>query len=202
MEISAPVQTMTRAISADRLAQEAQAPRDPGPFNPRLSFGYLPVAGRIGYGSIPRRSSSAELGRDRQDLRRVRRATAYGHQSRMPFHVTSLDWQESDRVLAGIMTAFGSNTNAIEIGGHGEFDGVMLESFTRPRIEGRFSGDRMRAWNVVWGQARSDVVIENSYATIKNAVITAGDSEIVANGQFSLGYPRRDGGERSIPLSA
>ena len=53
----------------------------------------------------------------------------------------------------------------------------------------------MRAWNVVWGQARSDVVIENSYATIKNAVISAGDSEIVANGQFSLGYPRRDGGE-------
>ena len=38
-------------------------------------------------------------------------------------------------------------------------------------------------------------MIENGYATIKNAVISAGDSEIVANGQFSLGYPRRDGGE-------
>ena len=33
--------------------------------------------------------------------------TAFGQRSRIPFHVTSLDWQESDRVLAGIMTAFG-----------------------------------------------------------------------------------------------
>jgi translocation and assembly module TamB len=30
---------------------------------------------------------------------------------------------------------------------------------------------------------------------VENAVITAGESEIVANGQFSLGYPRRDRGE-------
>ena len=28
----------------------------------------------------------------------------------------------------------------------------MLEAFSRPRIEGVFSGDRMRAWNVVWGK--------------------------------------------------
>ena len=41
--------------------------------------------------------------------------TAYGKQSRIPFHVTSLDWQESDRVLAGIMTTFGSPTGAIPI---------------------------------------------------------------------------------------
>ena len=38
--------------------------------------------------------------------------TAYGERSHIPFHVTSLDWQESDRVLAGIMTAFGSPTGA------------------------------------------------------------------------------------------
>ena len=30
--------------------------------------------------------------------------TAYGERSQIPFHVTSLDWLESDRVLAGIMT--------------------------------------------------------------------------------------------------
>ena len=53
----------------------------------------------------------------------------------------------------------------------------------------------MRAWNVVWGKGRADVVIQNSYADVKNAVITAGDSEITAEGQFSLGYPRKDGGE-------
>ena len=34
--------------------------------------------------------------------------TAYGERSTIPFHVTSADWQESDRVLAGIMTAFGA----------------------------------------------------------------------------------------------
>ena len=54
----------------------------------------------------------------------------------------------------------------------------------------------MRAWNVVWGKGRADVVIENSYANIKNAVITVGNSEIAAEGLFSLGYPRRDGGEQ------
>ncbi len=53
----------------------------------------------------------------------------------------------------------------------------------------------MRAWDVVWGRAEADVVIENTYAIVKQAVITSGASEIVADGQFSLGYPRRDRGE-------
>jgi translocation and assembly module TamB len=167
-----------------------------GPFNPRLPLGYLPVAGRIEYQLDP---EWITLGPSRVATPRTyvefEGRTAYGQRSNIPFHVTSLDWQESDRVLAGIMTAFGSSTGAIPIGGHGEFDGVMLESFTRPRIQGTFSGDRMRAWNVVWGRGKADVVIENSYAVVKNAVITAGDSEITADGQFSLGYPRRDGGE-------
>ena len=68
--------------------------------------------------------------------------TAYGERSQIPFHVTSLDWQESDRVLAGIMTAFGAPTGAVPIGGIGEFDGVMLGAFSKPRIEGTFTGDR------------------------------------------------------------
>ncbi len=37
-------------------------------------------------------------------------ATAYGERSKMPFRVTSRNWQESDRFLAGIMTAFGAPT--------------------------------------------------------------------------------------------
>jgi translocation and assembly module TamB len=113
----------------------------------------------------------------------------------MPFHVTSLDWQESDRVLAGIITAFGSPTGAVPIGGYGEFDGVMLNAFNRPRIEGTFTGGGMRAWDVVWGQGKAKVVIENSYVDVTDAVVTEGASEIVANGRFSLGYPRRDAGE-------
>ena len=61
--------------------------------------------------------------------------TAWAQRSQIPFHVTSLDWQESDRVLAGIMTAFGAPTGAIDIGGRGEFDGMMLERV----LEGRAS---------------------------------------------------------------
>ncbi len=41
--------------------------------------------------------------------------TAYGDRSRMPFHVTSGDWQESDKVLAAIMTASGTPTTAVQV---------------------------------------------------------------------------------------
>ena len=71
----------------------------------------------------------------------------------------------------------------------------MLNGFTNPRIEGRFAGERMRAWDVEWGTARGDAVIENGYVDVANAVITRGDSEIRADGRFSLGYPRKDRGE-------
>ena len=121
--------------------------------------------------------------------------TAWAQRSQIPFHVTSLDWQESDRVLAGIMTAFGAPTGAIDIGGRGEFDGVMLESFSRPRIEGRFVGDRMRAWDTIWGHGVADLVIENGYVDIKKSVIEHDGSRIDAEGKFSLGFPRKDGGE-------
>ena len=65
--------------------------------------------------------------------------TAYGERSEIPFHVTSTDWQESDRVLAGIMTAFGAPTTAVAVGGYGQFDGTMRLAFRRPRIDGRFT---------------------------------------------------------------
>ena len=121
--------------------------------------------------------------------------TAYGDQSRMPFHVTSSDWQESDRVLAGLMTAFGAPTAPIEVGGYGLFDGTMDGSFRRPRIEGKFTGEKMKAFDVVWGSATGDVVIENSYANVNDVVIRQGDATIITNGRYSLGFPRRDGGE-------
>ena len=187
---------MTRQLSPEATAAEAALPPEAGPFNPRASFGYLPVAGHIVYGLDPEwitlDSSWAATSKTYVEFNG---RTAFGVRSRIPFHVTSLDWQESDRVLAGIMTAFGSPTGAIPIGGYGEFDGVMLNAFTKPRIEGVFKGERIRAWDVIWGRATADFVIENSYAFVKNSVMTSGDSEILADGQFSLGYPRRDGGE-------
>src|SRR5205823_10518503 len=104
--------------------------------------------------------------------------TAYGERSRIPFEVTSGDWQESDRLLAGLLTAFGSSTHAIPIGGYGRFEGLMLNSFRRPRIEGMFEGEQMRAWGVVWGSARGSTVIENSYVDVTDAGIRSGDSTI------------------------
>jgi hypothetical protein len=198
VEITPPpgVETMTREMPADRLALEVAHGPEAGPFNPRMPLGYLPVAGRLEYQLDPEWISLGESWvATSKTYVEFQGRTAYGQSSRIPFHVTSLDWQESDRVLAGIMTAFGSDTGAIPIGGHGEFDGVMLESFNRPRIEGTFNGERMRAWNVVWGSGRAEVVIENGYAVVKQAVIRSGDSQIVADGRFSLGYPRRDNGE-------
>ncbi len=121
--------------------------------------------------------------------------TEYGDQSRLPFHVSSADWQASDRLFAAVLTAFGSRTGAIQVGGYGTFDGVMLNSFRSPRIEGTFTGERMNAFDVEWGSAAGSAVIENSYADVKNVVIRTGDSTITADGRFSLGFPRRDNGE-------
>jgi hypothetical protein len=123
-------------------------------------------------------------------------ATAYGDRSKMPFRVTSRNWQESDRFLAGIMTAFGAPTRAIPIDGVGRFEGVMLGAFRRPRIEGRFTGSEIRAWDVNWGEVDGDFVVENSYANVSRAVIRSGLSRMDVTGQFSLGYPRADRGEQ------
>ena len=47
----------------------------------------------------------------------------------------------------------------------------------------------------MWGNARGRTVIENGYADVKDVIVSAGDSMIEADGRFSIGYPRRDGGE-------
>ena len=196
----ADVAIMTRELDPRAVAAEAAQPLEAGPFNPRRSLGYLPIAGHVSYsldpGWILLDQSWVATPKTYVDFHG---RTAYGDRSQIPFHVTSLDWLESDRVLAAIMTAFGSPTGAVEIGGSGQFDGVMLLGFTKPRIEGTFVGDNMRAWDTLWGHGTAKVAIENSYATIMDGVVSAGKpdapSEIRADGTFSLGYPRRDSGE-------
>jgi hypothetical protein len=186
----------TRELPADLAAATADLPPEAGPFNPHLSLGYLPIAGRIPYSIDP---AGITLGKSRVATEKTyvefEGRTAFGEQSQIPFHVTSLDWQESDRVLAGIMTAFGAPTGAIPIAGHGEFDGVMLESFTKPRIEGSFTGHRIRAWDVDWGRVAAKLVIHNSYVDIADSLIRKNEAEMTADGRYSLGYPRKDNGE-------
>lgn len=159
-------------------------------------LGYLPIAGDLTYTFGP---EWIDLGPSQMStprtLVRFQGRTAYGEQSRLPFEVTSADWQESDRVLAGIMTAFGAPTRPVPVGGRGRFEGTMLESFKAPRIEGLFTGERMRAWDVVWGDGSARIVVQNSYLDVTTAVVSNDAARIDADGRFSLGYPRRDGGE-------
>ncbi len=121
--------------------------------------------------------------------------TAYGDRSEFPFYARSADWQESDRLLAGVITAFGSPTGVVTVGGSGEFRGTMTKSFRAPLVQGDFVADNMRAWDVVWGHTTGRLSIENGYVDIADGTITRGPSSITASGRFSLGYPRKDGGE-------
>ncbi|MFA5911749.1 MAG: translocation/assembly module TamB domain-containing protein [Vicinamibacterales bacterium] len=167
-----------------------------GPFSNHTPLTPLAVAGSLTYAFDPeaiRFEPSQVFTEDTYVA--FEGATAYGDRSKMPFRVTSRNWQESDRMLAGIMTAFGATTNAIAVDGVGRFDGVLLGAFRRPRIEGRLVASEMRAWDVNWGDIDGDFVVENSYANISRSVIRSGLSRMDVTGQFSLGYPRADGGE-------
>ena len=135
------------------------------------------------YAATPRPTSSSVAGPRRSKRRRF------------DFHVTSRDWQESDRLLAGIMTAAGARTRPVAVGGSGTFDGTMTGRFRAPRIEGQFAGRDLRGWDVNWGTARTALVVENSYVDIADAEIEKGDARMRVQGRFSLGFPRRDGGE-------
>ena len=187
---------MTRRFDPDVIAKVDPLPREEGPFNSQLPVGHVPIAGQIAYTLDPEWITIANgWTATEKTYVEFKGRTAWAQRSEIPFHVTSLDWQESDRVLAGIMTAFGAPTGAIDIGGRGEFDGVLYESFSKPRIEGHFTGDRMRAWDTIWGHGVADLVIENGYVNIKKSVIEKDGSRIEAEGKFSLGFPRKDGGE-------
>lgn len=121
--------------------------------------------------------------------------TESGEASDIAFHVTSRDWQGSDRLLAGIMTAAGAKTRPVEVGGAGVFDGRMTGRIGAPRIEGEFSGRDLRGWDVTWGSGRTSLTIENGYVDIADAEIEQGDARLAVSGRFALGFPRRDGGE-------
>ncbi|RPJ77252.1 MAG: translocation/assembly module TamB [Acidobacteria bacterium] len=180
---------------AEQAIHEESRPYGPEPFlaqTPRPT----PMGGRFVYRLEPDwlRVGPSFLSTERTHVS-FEGETAYGQRSRFPFHARSADWQESDRLLASIITAFGSATGVVPVGGHGEVSGVMLGSVRSPRVEGRFDGSALRAWDVVWGRGRGDIVVENGYVDVTGGRITEGESEITAEGRFSLGYPRRDGGE-------
>lgn len=167
------------------------------PLDRDLPLGRVPVVADLRYRY---RGEQIELGRSYaatpETYVEFSGRTQSGNASDIAFHVTSRDWQESDRLLAGIMTAAGARTRPVEVGGSGVFDGRMTGRFRAPRIEGRFAGASLRAWDVEWGRAETTLVVENSYVDIAGAEMEHADgARMTVTGRFSLGFPRRDGGE-------
>lgn len=191
------VRLATREVSPDDAPDAARRSSIQGPFSNHLPPGPVPIGGELTYAFDPEWISvePSHVATPTSFIA-FEGKTAWGDRSTLPFHVTSHDWLESDRLLAGLLTLFGSPTLPIDVGGFGTFDGLMSGSFKAPRIEGEFVGDAMRAWRVDWGRARGHAVIENSYADVSGVVVESGESRVEANGRFSLGYPRKDRGEQ------
>lgn len=185
-----------REVAAPQLAAFVADPPRESPFIADRPLGPVPVAGRATYRLSPDVIEISDSWAATPETHlSFHGTTGWRDNSNVPFRVVSTDWQASDRLLAAVLTAFGSKTTPIEIGGRGVFDGTLTRWFGRPLIVGSFEGDRMRAWNVLWGRGRADVSIENSYLTVSNSSIGEGGARIVANGKYSLGFPRADGGE-------
>jgi hypothetical protein len=189
--------TMTSDLHESHVARAEARALDFTPFSNHTPLDPVAINGSITYAFAGNTVTiaSGEVATEDTFITFNGATTFAGDSSRLPFHVTSASWQESDRFLAGLMTAFGAPTRAVEMDGAGQFDGVMTGAFRRPRIEGRFRGRAMQAFDVVWGDAEGDVVVENSYANVTNVVIRRGASRLNVTGAFSLGYPRRDRGE-------
>ncbi len=115
---------------------------------------------------------------------------ALGGPADMNFHVTSHDWQESDRLFVAIMNQFSSTpTGAIAVSGRGTFDGTLTESFRAPKIAGAFTGEGMGAWDVMWGRTTGAIVMEKGFMTITDGVITNAEGATVrTSGRYALGY--------------
>jgi hypothetical protein len=187
---------MTASLAEARAADANHSRHEWGPFALQPLPAHLPIAAELSYRYGPE-EVTIDNGRFATERTHVTfgGTTAYGARSRLPFHVTSSDWQESDQVLAGIISDFGSPTGAVPFAGRGEFDGVMTGAFRAPRVEGLFTGEDLRAFDTLWGDGSAQIVVENRYVNVKGGAVRVGGSEIRADGLFSLGYPRDDRGE-------
>ena len=190
------VQMMTGSLAAAREADAEHALHEWGPFAPPPVAAHLPASGDVRF-RFDRNLATFEAGQFATEQTRVtfQGTTAWGQKSQVSFHVTSRDWQESDEVLAGILSDFGSPRKPVTFGGRGEFDGAVTGTFRNPRVEGDFTGEDLRAFDALWGAGQAHVVVENNYVTVSEGTVRRDDSEIRAEGRFSLGYPRDDGGE-------
>jgi hypothetical protein len=163
-------------------------------FNPKQPLGPLPVGGDLAFRFDPEGVTFSESTVATPSTF-VALKGRYDGKANFPFHVTSRDWQASDRLLAAIMTARGTPSDPVEVGGVGTFDGVMTETFDAPRVQGHFIADDMAAWKVVWGHGEGDVVIQDKYLDVTKGLMRRDSGTIRADGRFALGFPRADHGE-------
>ena len=164
-----------------------------GPFAPAPLPAHLPIAGELTYRFDPDLIyiDSGRFATERTHVT-FEGTTAWGGDSRLAFHATSSDWQESDQLLAGIMTDFGAPTGPVTFGGRGQFEGTMTGPFREPKVEGLFSGERLRGFDTVWGTGNARIVVEHNYVQVTDGIVKLDDSEMRFDGLFSLGFPRDD----------
>jgi hypothetical protein len=117
----------------------------------------------------------------------------------MPFHVTSLDWQESDRLLARLLTASSGPTDAIPVGGYGTFDGAVTQSMDNPRIAVHFAARHPRMERHLGGREGTSSSRPLRGRDRRRHRRSTPEAAIRADGRFSLGPARKDGGERDQP---
>ena len=109
--------------------------------------------------------------------------------TRIPFDVVSADWQESDRMLAATLTAFGRPTGELALAGYGSMNGLLLGDIGSPRIEARFDGDGIHAWNVNWGHGEGDFVLEDNILDVTAGRFDDGAAVLAIDGGFAIGPP-------------
>ncbi|HUF47952.1 MAG TPA: translocation/assembly module TamB domain-containing protein [Vicinamibacterales bacterium] len=167
----------------------------PQPFDGYAPLGPFPVAGRVAYTFGPSGLTFLESTAATPSTFITFSGPSGGGTSDIAFRATSVDWLESDRLLAAVLTARGSRTRAIEVGGRGVFDGRMVGPLNAPRISGRFTSQALRAWDVEWGDATGDLVVEGGYVTITGGEVRGDDGATIrTDGRFALGF-RDDGAE-------
>ena len=196
LEPPAGVGTMSRFMTASQIEDAEQRGREWGPFDAQPLSEPVPIAGNMIYAYGP---EWVDFGVSHlatpETYVELRAAPHTAIDRGLNFTSRAPTGRKAIASLPACLTAFGSRTGVISIGGYGTFDGVMVNNFRRPRIEGAFRGERIRAFDVVWGSTTGRAVIENAYADVASVAVLNGDSAIHVDGRFSLGFPRRDGGE-------
>jgi hypothetical protein len=192
----AGVALMTPSLEGARSADADHSRHEWGPFAPQPPAAHLPIGGQFGFVLSPKEWEVYDgIFQSEKTHVRFDGAADWNARGRFNFHVVSRDFQEADQLLAGIITDFGSPTGVVAFGGRGEFDGTMTGAFNNPRVEGKFSGEDLWAWDTLWGDGGAGLVIENNYVDVKDGVVRLNGSEIHTDGKFSLSNPRSDGGD-------